>query len=153
MIHRDLFIEMQLNPRLAQRRHICVSLLIFHQISIYELFFTSVWGRMRRSFKIQPWLFLAALAALCPPLLFIHDTELHNLCQHSLHYLCRHSLHKLCQLYQTIPKPTETPNFRISTKFQNLDQISEFWPNFRISSKFPNLKPNFRISSKFQNLD
>ena len=38
------------------------------------------------------------------------------------------------------------PNFKISTKFQNFDQISKFQPNFEISTKFQNLSQ----ISKFQ---
>ena len=50
------------------------------------------------------------------------------------------------------------PNFRISTKFQNLVQILESPPNFRISTKFQNLdqiseSQPFRILTKFQNFN
>merc|ERR1712212_278454 len=51
------------------------------------------------------------------------------------------------------------PDFRIWTRFQNLDQISEFQPDFRISTRFQNLDqiyefgPDFRIWTRFQNFD
>ena len=50
-------------------------------------------------------------------------------------------------------------NFRISTKFQNFNQISEFWPNFIILTNFSNFhqissfSQNLRILTKFWNSD
>ena len=46
-----------------------------------------------------------------------------------------------------LPEPTDNlpePIFTISTKFHNLDQISEFRPNFRILTQFQNYTAQFQ---------
>ena len=93
--------------------------------------------------------FLAALAALCPPLSFINGCGLHNLFQHSASELWSNHTNS----YQTIP------NFWILTKFHNFDQISQFWQNFTILTKFHNFNQisqfltNFTIFQKSIHFD
>ena len=63
------------------------------------------------------------------------------------------------QILQFRPNSQFWPNFTISVKFHNFDQILQFWPFFTISAKHHNfnqlsqLRTNFTISTKFHNFN
>ena len=68
-----------------------------------------------------------------------------------------HQHHQPHQPHQPQPNFTILPNFTISTKIHNFDQISQFIPNFTISTnfhifhQFSQFPPNLTISAKFHN--
>ena len=102
--------------------------------------------------------FLAALAALCPPLWLINSFMMLNyITSADILYNTNHSKP---WIFKTSTKFSEfQPDFRILSKFHDVDQISQFWLNFTILTKFHNFDqisqfwPNITILTKLNNFD